>query len=112
MTYATTEDGRAQLGISRSPDIGGTLIIALLCGILATLLYVAASSSLPAKWEYSVVDIKDSNFEKDMARIGDGGWEVVSARRASNGDTRDPTFSYELIFKRPQSLFNRQDPRP
>lgn len=53
----------------------------------------------PIKWEYKIAEVPDTNFTEDMGKLGDEGWELVFARRASseNGE-----FSYEMIFKRPK----------
>ena len=58
----------------------------------------------PQQWEYIIVSVPDDSFTKDMNQYGDAGWELVFARRASDGDTYMPTFSYEMIFKRPKRL--------
>lgn len=53
------------------------------------------------KWEYKIISIPDENFSHDLSQQGLAGWEVVFARRASDGREYSPTFSYELIVKRP-----------
>jgi hypothetical protein len=52
------------------------------------------------KWEYTVESIPDSQFTSRMDGLGAKGWEAVSARRASDGASYNPTFSYEIILKR------------
>lgn len=52
------------------------------------------------KYEYMIKAINDTTFTAEMDAIGSKGWEVVSSRRASDGSERNPTFSYEIIFKR------------
>jgi hypothetical protein len=51
-------------------------------------------------WQYLVKSVADEHFDDQMDKLGGDGWEVVSARRASNGADRNPVFSYELILKR------------
>lgn len=67
---------------------------------LIALLTVAACRQ---KWEYRVVSVPDAQFETMMNAFGADGWDVVSARRASDGTA---TFSYELILKRTVSRWN------
>lgn len=52
------------------------------------------------KWEYLIRSIDDATFDKDMDTLGAHGWEMVFARRASDGVTYAPTFKYEVICKR------------
>ena len=70
------------------------------------MLYFAIFGMPRTKWEYGVVAVKDEEFDKDMGKLGEAGWEVVSARRASDGNTDSPKFSYEFIIKRPRALFD------
>lgn len=51
-------------------------------------------------WEYRVEAISDLGFTAEINRLGAQGWEAVTARRASDGATYYPTYSYEIIFKR------------
>jgi hypothetical protein len=57
----------------------------------------------PQKWEYRIESIPDISFDSEINRLGAQGWEMVFARRASSGSdlSEKPTFSYEIIFKRP-----------
>jgi len=56
----------------------------------------APASSLP-RWEYKIVGVQDVAFEPEMAALGLDRWELVTARRASDGAG---TMMYEAIFKR------------
>lgn len=60
------------------------------------------------RWEYKIENIPDEGFQTEIDKLGDGGWELVFARRASSevGDPlKDkPKFSYEMIFKRPLGI--------
>ena len=49
------------------------------------------------RWEYTVAALSDRDFENDGKLLGMDGWEIVSARRASDGTGE---FSYEVIAKR------------
>lgn len=53
----------------------------------------------PQRWEYGVVAVSDYTFTDDMNKLGDQGWEVVSARRAVGEFS---SAKYELILKRPR----------
>jgi len=60
---------------------------------------------MPAQqWEYRIVAVPDSLFDYKMKELGTQGWELVIARRASEGSTYTTTFSYEMVFKRPKRL--------
>ena len=52
-------------------------------------------------WEYKITSVPDGSFDNEMNMLGKEGWELVFARRASDGMTSSPTFSYEMILKRP-----------
>lgn len=51
------------------------------------------------QWEYRIESPSDTSFSTMMDQYGREGWELVSARRASDGSG---TMSYECIFKRPK----------
>lgn len=73
--------------------------IASLCAaILLALIVRGASTPAVEKWEYSVQSPKDATFDSDMNALGMQGWELVSARRAS--DRGNNVFGYEVILKR------------
>jgi len=50
------------------------------------------------KWEYAVDSIPDMEWETKGKEIGQSGWDMVTCRRASDGNDN---FAYECIFKRP-----------
>ncbi len=71
---------------------------------LTTITQVISSSTahlstgpMQERWEYMVTALPDPSFEKDSKTLGDAGWEIVTARRASNANDE---FSYEVIAKR------------
>lgn len=88
----------------RVPGIWAAVALLALQSSLAV--YTIAVGSKPAErsWEYQIVAIPDPIFDTKMNELGKEGWELVSARRASDGSTYSPRFSYELILKRPARL--------
>lgn len=79
------------------------VLLFLLLGVTAW----KAFSPPPTAWEYKIESIQDSEFTDKTNALGKEGWEVVFARRASDGDSPDgtpPTMLYEMIFKRPKTM--------
>jgi hypothetical protein len=73
--------------------------------MLTLLLLVSAGQmflnrALPEQWQYTIAAPKDENLKTVINKLGAEGWEMVFARRASDGDPRDPKMSYEMIFKK------------
>ena len=89
----------AQSAPKLSGIIALLLIIACLLGAIA--LHIPAQGAIAPHWEYAIQDVPDDGFTQKMNDLGNQGWELVSARRASNG-TDSPTLSYKVIFKRPR----------
>jgi hypothetical protein len=58
----------------------------------------------PIQWEYKIESLPDRSFDQRINAMGKDGWELVFARRASDGSDYSPTFSYEMIFKRPRRV--------
>jgi len=58
----------------------------------------------PVQWEYKLESFPDRSFDQRINAMGRDGWELVFARRASDGSDYSPSFSYELIFKRPKKV--------
>ena len=53
------------------------------------------------KWEYAIQKVPDTSFVETMNRAGIDGWEMVSARRASDAPmVQNPVYYYEVIFRR------------
>lgn len=91
----------------------GNVIIALLvlvfAGVLANVVvtlrphpvYLSQPVELTKEdapaWEYRIASVPDLEWDTKMAALGDEGWELVFARRASGGDDK---MLYEAIFKR------------
>jgi hypothetical protein len=74
------------------------LLLLALTAIEAVSLYDSAFTK--AEYTYKIVNVPDSSFDSSMNYEGVRGWELVTARRASDGSTYSPTFSYECIFKK------------
>ena len=58
----------------------------------------------PVQWEYKIESLPDRSFDQRINAMGREGWELVFARRASDGSDYSPSFSYEMIFKRPKKV--------
>lgn len=97
-----SEQWSASLKNPNSPtEFQTTLIIILLCALIGILGW---NTFRPAtKWEYKIEAVPDLNFSGSMAALGQDGWELVFARRASNSSDINvkSEFNYEMIFKRP-----------
>lgn len=84
--------GRVQFGV----------ICALLVAI-ATLeaLPIISPGRLAPRYEYRIEDIKDQAFDTEMDRHGQGGWDLVFARRAMGEGPEGKNYGYEVIMRRP-----------
>lgn len=80
-----------------------TTIIVLLAGILLVMcmpFFQAASPTPVVGWEYKISAINDIAFDSEMNSMGEKGWELVFARRATSGGVYSSEPLYECIFKR------------
>lgn len=78
------------------------VIVGLLVAIGTLLAFPLLSPGRASpQWEYRIEGLKDVEFRSELDRIGRGGWELVFARRAVNGESDDREAMYEVIFKRP-----------
>lgn len=75
--------------------LGIALISVLLAANFAKLQQIRTMDEVG--WEYDVVTIGDDEWDSAADKVGSQGWEIVSARRAS--DARN-NFAYECIVKR------------
>ena len=66
----------------------------------------------PVLWEYRIESVPDASFDSRINAMGKDGWELVFARRASDGSDYSPTFSYEMIFKRPKKVESLSSEKP
>jgi hypothetical protein len=70
----------------------------------ATPTVVPPTTIVIPRWDYMIQSVPDLSFTDVMTELGSTGWELVFARRASNGETGDRmVMSYECIFKRPRT---------
>lgn len=53
------------------------------------------------QWEYLIVSPPDEILASELAKRGNEGWEMVTARRAISGEGTSSKPNYEIIFKRP-----------
>lgn len=79
----------------------------VVCGFLVLIVVLLAAPILAPErtapqWEYRIEDIHDVDLETTLDKHGGGGWELVFARRATEGKGTDSTPLYEVIFKRPR----------
>jgi len=75
-------------------------IAVLLLLVIAGMMAFQSLTGPSETWSYTIIAPKDENLITDLNRAGALGWEVVSARRATNGEGDNTTASYELILKR------------
>ncbi len=81
------------------------ILAVLIAGLLVFPIARSAFTKIaPPQWEYMVQAIPDASFTLKMDEYGRDGWELVFARRASDGNEYLPKFNYEVIFKRPKQL--------
>ena len=78
-------------------------LLLVICGI-GIFVIVRGSRTAETRWEYRIEDVPDRSFNDEMNKMGEEGWELVFARRASDGSEYHPTMSYEMILKRPKRL--------
>jgi len=80
----------------------GIIVIGLLTAMLVAQLFGLTSTKTSiTHWEYTVESPSDVTLKKEFERLGDEGWELVFARRASSEYS---STSYEMIFKRPKKF--------
>ena len=80
---------------------------AVVCVLLVAIATVGAAPLVLSKpetakpsrpnFEYKILSVPDLKFDEEMKKLGEAGWDVVFARRASG---EDRSMSYEMIFKR------------
>jgi hypothetical protein len=92
-----------QRGMSenKSTDKGLTVIAVLLALLLIAVCGIGwINRPLPDSWVYMVAVPRDAELLNQLDKYGADGWELVYARRASDGDRYSPTMSYEVILKK------------
>ena len=58
-------------------------------------------AATPIQWEYTIVNLTDDVFLREMNRHGAAGWELAYARRGKGGGMAGVSY-YEVILKRPK----------
>lgn len=76
------------------------IALLLTTGIAGIFAFKTSEAVSEPRWEYMIVSVPDSMFNEQLNKLGASGWEMVFARRASDGNAPHPTMSYEMIFKR------------
>ena len=74
------------------------IVSAQLLGVLLIQLLILINSNSTQKWEYQIISPSDSKFDEKMNEMGNEGWELITARRATS--SYSSSASYEMIFKR------------
>jgi hypothetical protein len=75
------------------------VIIGLLAALLVAQLFgLTSTKASTTQWDYVISPVHDGLFDVTMKRLGDNGWELIFARRATSNGTP----IYEMIFKRPK----------
>lgn len=59
--------------------------------------YVAGDLIIVPRYEYTITTISDATYAVELRELGRQGWEIVSARRASDSTG---AFAYEVIAMR------------
>lgn len=72
-------------------------LLAIIVAINALPLFKAGPIGAKPSFEYRVDAVPDLQFDERMSALGDDGWELVFARRASDSGS---TMMYEVILKR------------
>lgn len=94
-TTSTSAAGNQNNGPRTVTSTQGIIIIGLL--VIGFGWQVLRPAVYGAKWEYRIASPSDDAFETEIQKLGDEGWELVTARRATSASD-SPT--YEMIFKR------------
>lgn len=81
-------------------DYFHSLLLMILIGLVAYELFGRPTPTVkPVLLEYNVDTIPDLEWETKGKELGDAGWDIITCRRASDGEK---TYSYECIMKRPK----------
>lgn len=80
-----------------------TVLIALGCLVLLGQVWqtVMGITAHRQTWEYAIEAPADEELPTRLLALGVGGWEIVSARRATSDVDGKTKASYEMILRRP-----------
>ena len=97
--------GEAPMAVIRSESQAVSARLSVIVLLLVLILLVLSGQmflnrALPEQWQYAVAAPKDEELKAVTDKLGADGWELVFARRASDGASTNPTMSYEMIFKK------------
>jgi hypothetical protein len=82
--------------------LGGLKRLAMFVVGIAAFLFVISLAN--PRYEYRVVTITVTPIADQLNKLGNGGWEVVSARRVNEGNAAIQAAGYEVILKRKRVL--------
>jgi hypothetical protein len=100
---AFTTDGEARIIGARSESraicarLNAIGLVPLLI-LLVSAGQVFLNRALPEQWQYTIAAPKDEELKSALDGLRANGWELVSARRASDGNSGNPKMSYEMIL--------------
>jgi hypothetical protein len=89
-----------------SPRNAPQLSVLVALGVLILLLqaWQAFRPVPPQHWEYAIDAPPDDQLARRLQALGAGGWEIVSARRATSRVEGESKAAYEMILRRPVGL--------
>lgn len=76
------------------------LLLAINAALVGASVYHQVSEKPNDSFIYLTTAFPDEQLTEKLGQVGSRGWDLVTARRASDGNTYKPTFFYEMIFKR------------
>ena len=76
------------------------LLLAVNAGLVGASLYRQIQEKPNDSFIYMTTSFPDEQLTEKLGQVGSRGWDMVFARRASNGNNYAPAFFYEMIFKR------------
>lgn len=80
------------------------LTVLLLLALLLSVTGMPAAKALllgPPRWAYGIDFVRDDAAAEQLGNMGQSGWEIVFARRASTDAANGGAWGYELILRRP-----------
>jgi hypothetical protein len=102
-----SENTATESGLKMVVTSGQLTILILLVGVLVLEMgwqIVRGMSVKRQTWDYTVEAPPDEQFQSRLQALGAGGWEIVSARRATSEVSGRNVAAYEMILKRPAEV--------